>query len=224
MTLPSTKPTATEVLWKYRSEAIETCRLGVKLNKPNTDSDPDIDGIQNEGIITVDFLAQAEKIDLYYRPLNEVGRGPVVDIVSTGRTYKLASLLSGHSALVGLRGDTKRAPVVAESIIKIDDEMMVVETASRTPAARLQDGLVEFWSLNEEGGEREGIKQNLLDDYTEHPVGSGVGRVMDSIAAEFTGNAAQPQALYSPYKDALGIGDAAALMASVCQLGLGYPT
>ena len=206
MPLPSLKPTSVEVSWKYREESIQTIRHGITLNKPNTDSDLVIDGIQNEGLVDVKFKPQAEKIDIYYRPLNEIGRGPVVNIISTGRSYKLNAAINKDINTILLAGDITKNPIAVDSIIQIDDEFMHVTAINQTMQGGLLTDLVEFWSLQETSGDRLGLNNIDLEQYTEHELATAAGYLPNTLAADFTGSSINRQALFIPYRDELALG------------------
>ena len=206
MVLPAIRPVEVQVFWKYRLNAIQEIRHGLTLNKPFQDSDIDIAGVQNEGLLDVPFDPAAEKIDLYYRPVNEAGRGPAINIVPTGRTYTLHQPLPDDGGVAQLRGSFTEAPLATGTILRSNDEMFYVTSVTRTPLSTLLDGLLEFWSLKESAGaKREGVRLYDLDDLRDIDVLQGLGPITGDHAATFDGT--NTKALYHPYHDNFSVAD-----------------
>ena len=203
------RPAAAEIYWKYRKESIQTKRLGTLLNQPNVDSDGLISGIQNEGLVDVTFIPAAEKIDLYYRPLNERGRGPLVDIVPTSLQFTTNSAIATkRSAGVFVRGDAPDLDSVrVGDMLRIDDEIVTVASISRPDSATLHDELVAFWSLSEMAGVRQNVYgRYALESYNTAVYaavlgGVTVGPQAGVNAAAFNGN----QALSAAYASGLSV-------------------
>ena len=204
----SVQPAAVEIYWKYRLESIQSIRLGTKLNKPNMDSDSILAGIQNEGLIDVPFIPSAERIDLYYRSLNEAGRGPVPDIVATTDEFLLNSAVAKRTTDMYMRG----AGVLflrSGDILRVDDELVVVELHVLLDRTKLYEGLNAFWYLNEADGDRSNVYEpnGALKNYTQNPVLSQAGPQAGTNAAYFTGSTINPQALSAKYNERLSLGD-----------------
>ena len=204
----SVQPAAVEIYWKYRLESIQSIRLGTKLNKPNMDSDSILAGIQNEGLIDVPFIPSAERIDLYYRSLNEAGRGPVPDIVATTDEFLLNSAVEKRTTDMYMRG----AGVLflrSGDILRVDDELVVVELHVLLDRTKLYEGLNAFWYLSETGGNRSNVYEpsGALKNYTQNPVLFQAGPQAGTNAAYFTGSTLNPQALSAKYNERLSLGD-----------------
>ena len=204
----SVQPAAVEIYWKYRLESIQSIRLGTKLNKPNMDSDSILAGIQNEGLIDVPFIPSAERIDLYYRSLNEAGRGPVPDIVATTDEFLLNSAIAKRTTDMYMRG----AGVLflrSGDILRVDDELVVVELHVLLDRTKLYEGLNAFWYLSEADGDRSNVYEpsGALKNYTQNPVLSQAGPQAGTNAAYFTGSTINPQALSVKYNERLSLGD-----------------
>ena len=203
----SVQAAAVEVFWKYRLESIQSIRLGTKLTKPNMDSDAILEGIQNEGLVDVKFLPAAERIDLYYRSLNEAGRGPVVNIVPTTDLFLLNNSIEKRTTDLFMRGASVLT-LRAGMILRVEDEMVIVEGHVLLNRTQLYERITAFWYLNEDGGDRVNISaNNALKDFTENLVTSQDGPQSGTKAAYFTGSIAEPQALSVKYDARLSLGD-----------------
>ena len=186
------RPTAAEIHWKYRLESIQSTRLGKILNQPNVDSDAALAGIQNEGLADVRFIPATEKIDIYYKSLNESGAGPPIDIVRTAEEFLLDADITKDSTIFDMRGDSAIA-LRANDIIKIDDELLVVETIGVPAKSSLYIDMVAFWKLDEAGNAL--VRRNIHDAYhlsnfSQNLVGSASGPETGKNAASFVGNQA----------------------------------
>ena len=216
----SVQPASVEVWWKYRLESIQHKRLGARLTQPNIDSDQILDGIQNEGLIDVPFIPSAERIDLYYRSLNESGSGPVPDIVATVDEFLLNNSIQKRITALFMRG----AGVLnlrAGDILRIEDELIIVAAVVLLDRTQLYEGMTAFWYLNEARGDRSNVYGNVnssvnvnvngdgdvLKNFTQNPVLSQAGPQAGTDAAYFTGSTSNPQALSAKYHDRLSLGD-----------------
>lgn len=203
----SVQPAAVEVYWKYRLESIQSIRRGMRLTKPNMDSDSILEGIQNEGLIDVRFIPAAERIDLYYKSLNEAGRGPVVDIVATTDEFLLNNAVEKRTTDLYLRG----AGVLglrAGNILRVEDEFVVAESLVLLDGTQLYEGITAFWYLNEVDGDRNNVYDNdVLKNFTANLVLSQDGPQAGTTAAYFTGSLTNPQALSAKYNEELSLGD-----------------
>ena len=201
----NTRPASVEVYWKYRLEGIESKRLGAKLDKPNMDSDLALVGIQNMGLVTVDFIPTAENIDLYYQSLNASGRGPAVNIVPTSTEFRATQAIQDRSTQLIVAGASSDLfNLSAGDILKIDDELITVERISQQFVATIVNvDLLAFWSLDEVDGVRESIYDlySMQAFATANLVGSAPGPQTGILAAAFTG----VEALRTPYSPALSL-------------------
>ena len=198
------QPAAVRVYWKYRSESMQTRTRGAILNQPSLDSDGTIDGIQNESLFPVPFIPRAEVIDLYYQPLNSVGRGPAVDIVATPATYALDARLVFQDDRTSVRGAIADLNLLRRGdMLRIDDEIVVISSLSKPFETTLHDGLRAFWGLTEAGGVRQNIypKYNLTSYIAGNVPGNAAGPQSGVNAASFDGT----QALYTPYAQPLSL-------------------
>lgn len=209
----NTKPAAVEVYWKYRLESMQVLRRGTTMNSPSLDSDGTIAGIQNEGLIPVDFIPSAEQIDLYYKPLNEGGLGPAVKLVPTNVEFELVNNILKNDTDMRVRGDAHDvASIKIGDILEIDDELIVIERLSPIFNTTLHNNLVAFWRLNEDNGERSNIYDlyPLVDFAAANPVGNAAGPQAGINAAAFTGGGGGggggDSALHIPYVEPLSLG------------------
>ena len=216
------QPAAVEVAWKYRLESIQRKRLGTHLTQPNIDSDQVLDGIQNEGLIDVPFIPAAERIDIYYRSLNESGSGPVPDIVTTIDKFLLNNSIGKRTTDMYMRGAGVFTLRVGD-ILQIEDELVTVEAHNLLNRTQLYERIAAFWYLNEVGGDRgdvygsgvgvgntsigNGNGLDPLKNFTQNLVLSQAGPQSGTQAAYFTGSVVSPQALSAKYHERLSFGD-----------------
>ena len=201
------QPAAVEIYWKYRLESIQSIRLGTVLTKPNMDSDLILDGIQNEGLVDVNFIPSAERIDLYYRSLNEAGRGPSVDIIATTDEFLLNNSIQKRTSDLYMRG-AGVLNLQAGDILRVEDEMVIVESHVLLNRTQLYEGIIAFWYLNEGGGDRSNVfTSDKLENFTQNPVLSQDGPQAGTDAAHFTGSITNPQALSAKFSERLSLGN-----------------
>ena len=201
------QPAAVEIYWKYRLESIQSIRLGTVLTKPNMDSDLILDGIQNEGLVDVNFIPSAERIDLYYRSVNEAGRGPSVDIIATTDEFLLNNSIQKRTSDLYMRG-AGVLNLQTGDILRVEDEMVIVESYVLLDRTQLYEGIIAFWYLNEGSGDRSNVfASDKLENFTQNLVLSQDGPQTGTDAAHFTGSITNPQALSAKFSERLSLGN-----------------
>ena len=136
--MPTSMPVACEVYYKLRTEKIDQKKLGTTLS--GEDSNALLEGKQNIGDFAVDFDPANELYDLFYRPLNENGEGPVVRF---NRTIVRATLDAALNTLgtvfkVTVTNIEDANAIRVESPIQIGGEILVVSKVTSGASITLE--------------------------------------------------------------------------------------